>query len=125
MEQDEYEVSDNVKRLRVEENEDWRKWGREAPWLQFPPELEVSIVPPFGGAMARFHVRFIGGERHVSVYWDCLDRIGFMQRPYWEIYPVKFKSNGEDQEDCKRFLMGQEPEMMASIFKSLLGEYDE
>lgn len=125
MKEDIYNESDRVKRARVEEAEEWRKWMKEAPWLQFPPDLEVRIVPPFNGAMARFRVRFVGGEREVSVYWDCNDALGYMGKPYWEIHPVKFRWDGEDHHDCKRFLMGEEPEMMASIIRSLMDEYDE
>lgn len=122
-------VESKVYRYRVEENEEWHKWGNEAPWLQFPPELEVKIVPPFGGAMARFRARFVGGEREVSVYWDCHDALGYMEKPYWEIHPVKSRGLGlmdeADVYDCKRFLAGEESDMMVSIIKSLMDEYDE
>lgn len=118
--------TDAVKRYQVENDENWRDWGKTAPWLQFPPELEVKIIPPFGGVMARFMVRFASGtdeDRHVSVYWDCLDNLGYMDRPYWEIYPVKYKCEENDYDDTARFLMGEEPQMMVSIIKSLMGEY--
>lgn len=119
-------VERKVNRYKVEEKEQWRKWGKEAPWLQFPPELEVKIVPPVGGVMARFRARFSGGKREVSVYWDCHDALGYMNKPYWEIYPVKIKSmDGTTNYDCKRFLAGEEPDMMVSIIKSLMDEYDE
>jgi len=115
-----------VKRCRVEDDEMWRKWVKSAPWLQFPPELEVKIIPPFGGAMARFMVRFANStdeDRHVSVYWDVFDNLGHMDRPYWEIYPVKYRSEEADYDDNARFLMGEEPQMMVAIIKSLMGEY--
>ena len=117
-------VSRKVERSQLEHREEWGKWGKEAPWLQFPPELEVKITPPFSGAMARFRVRFVGGEHEVSVYWDCHDALGLMNKPYWEIYPVKTKDlDDEDQYDTARFVAGEEPEMMVAIIKSLMGEY--
>lgn len=125
------EVSKRVARSRVEADEEWRKWCKEAPWLQFPPELEVKILPPFNGAMARFMVRFAGSSdesKHVSVYWDVHDSLGYELKPYWEIYPVKFKNwleDGEDGFDTARFLMGEEPQMMVAIIRSLMGEYHE
>ena len=116
-------IQRKVNRSKLEQNEEWEKWGNEAPWLQFPPELEVKIIPPFNGAMARFRVRFVGGEKEISVYWDCHDNLGFMNKPYWEIYPVKYKDESEDYYDTARFFMGEEPEMMVAIIKSLMGEY--
>lgn len=124
-------VSKRIERCRVEDKEEWRKWCEEAPWLQFPPDLEVSILPPYGGAMARFMVRFAGGSdesKHVSVYWDVNDSLGFMNKPYWEIYPVKYKApvvGDEDVFDTARFRMGDEPQMMVAIIKALMGEYNE
>ena len=117
-------VQAKMDRSVVERHEEWDKWGAEAPWLQFPPELEVKVTPPFNGAMARFRVRFIGGEGEVSVYWDCHDALGYMNKPYWEIYPVKYKGGDGDYHDTARFLMGEEPQMMVSIIKSLMGEYE-
>lgn len=110
-------------RSAIEHQEEWTKWGDEAPWLQFPPELEVKIIPPFNGAMVRFRVRFVGGDREISVYWDCHDALGIMDKPYWEIYPVKYKGEDEDYYDTARFVACEEPEMMVAIIKSLMGEY--
>jgi len=118
--------TDVLKRYKVENDEKWRDWSKSAPWLQFPPELEVKIIPPFGGAMARFMVRFANStdaDRHVSVYWDVFDNLGYMDRPYWEIYPVKYRSEEADYVNNARFLVGEEPQMMVAIIKSLMGEY--
>ena len=126
MKPDDY-VDSMVARSHVENNEKWRKWCKQAPWLQFPPELEVKIIPPFGGAMARFMVRFANGtdeDRHISVYWDTLDRLGAMDKPYWECYPVKYKGEEGDYDDTARFAAGQEPQMMVTIIKSLMGDYE-
>lgn len=118
-------VSMQVERSKVESNEGWRNWCKEAPWLQFPPELEVKLLPPFGGAMARFMARFPDSENHVSVYWDCHDTLGAMDEPYWELYPVKYKGEESDYFDTARFRMGREPQMMVAIIRSLMGEYHE
>lgn len=129
MDADDY-VTRVAARSNLEVSEQWRMWCKEAPWLQFPPELEVKVVPPFGGAMARFYVRFAGcpdEEKGVSVYWDCKDALGFMNAPYWEIYPVRYKAfeeGDEDYWDTARFSMGEEPQMMVSIIKALMGEYE-
>lgn len=114
-----------IERYKVEAEEDWRGWCKKAPWLQFPPELEVKVIPPFAGAMARFMVRFPDSENHVSVYWDTQEAIGFMGgEPYWEVYPVKIQDLDDgDQYDTARFKMGEEPQMMVAIIRSLMGEY--
>lgn len=115
-------------RSQVERDEDWEEWCNKAPWLQFPPGLDVKIIPPVHGAMVRFMVRFADGtdaDNTVSVYWDCHNALGIMSKPYWEIYPVKYKGDdGDDYEDTARYLEGEESQMMVSIIKALMGEYE-
>lgn len=57
--------------------------------LRFDPSWEVFVVPPFGGAMARFVVR--KGEKTVSVYCDWFSELGRYgsHDPYWEVCPYK------------------------------------
>jgi hypothetical protein len=61
------------------------KWMREIPYIRFPSDWEVQVSPPFSGAVVRFRVK--KGKSDISVYLDCYDNLGFMGRPYWEIYP--------------------------------------
>ena len=67
---------------------EWDKWMNEIPWLNFPTDLIVQIIPPYNGAMIRFLVKKPGMKRNVSVYLDCYTTLGFYNNvPYWEIYP--------------------------------------
>ncbi len=79
----------NVDRLlksrEVEEIFEWDKWMEEVPYLKFPSDWEIKVVPPFAGAIVRFRVK--KGNADISVYLDCYDILGCMGRPYWEIYP--------------------------------------
>ena len=75
-----------TKRLSIEDAEDWARWRGEIPYLKFKKSWRVKIIPPNLGAMARFIVRNKKGFE-VSVYLDCLDRLGFVSEPYWELYP--------------------------------------
>lgn len=74
----------NKLRFDVENNEQWREWVDKIPYLTFPPGVEVKIIPPFAGAMARFIVK--KSDIEISVFLDCLDSIQSMGFPYWEMY---------------------------------------
>ena len=68
------------------------KWIEEIPYLQFKESWEVTVIPPFGGAVVRFLVK--KGDIGASVYLDCYDKLGCYGEPYWEVYasnePIRF-----------------------------------
>ena len=64
---------------------EWRKWCKEIPFITFDKGWKVKVIPPFGGAVARFLVK--SGKASVSVYLDCYEQLGCWDEPYWEIYP--------------------------------------
>lgn len=74
-------------RTMLESSEKWTEWAQEIPSLSFKPDWKVKIIPPYGGAMARFVVS--RGSTYVSVYLDVNDSLGVCGYPYWEIYPYK------------------------------------
>lgn len=69
----------------VERIMEYNKWCGEIPYIKFPTDWEVQIIPPFAGAVARFKIR--KGDASVSIYLDCYDRLGCYGQPYWEVYP--------------------------------------
>lgn len=86
------------RRLEIEQDEDWDKVGEGMPFINFPPNWNIQILPPFRGAMARFCVSLPLVKGFVSVYFDSMDRLGVYGEPYWEIYPygddvVRYKKN--------------------------------
>ncbi len=68
-----------------EEKMEHSKWLSEIPFLKFPSDWEVQIIPPFAGAVVRFRVISKGVE--ISIYLDCYDNLGHFGQPYWEICP--------------------------------------
>jgi hypothetical protein len=88
------------------------KWLREIPYIRFPNDWEVQISPPFSGAVVRFRVR--NGNADISVYLDCYDILGFMQAPYWEIYPYKG--------DTFRCMMNETDKLIRAIGKAIKDE---
>lgn len=40
----------------MEEAFEWRTWMEEIPYIQFLADWKIRLVPPFGGAIVRFHV---------------------------------------------------------------------
>lgn len=99
------EMDKILRRCKVEKDHEWHKWINEIPWLQFPSGWLVRPVPPFGGAVARFHVK--KGDDFVSIYLDCYDQLGIVGEPYWEVYPY--------QGDCARFLMNDTDGLLKCI----------
>ena len=82
-------VEEITKISEVETFQEYRKWVPQIPYINFPIDWEVKMVPPFGGAIVRFYIKRIGEQKSVSVYLDCYDRLGCVGQPYWEIYPFK------------------------------------
>lgn len=111
---DGYELE--LKRFEIESYEKWRDWCTKMPKLHFKEEWEVKIIPPFGGAFARFTIDYKGN--HISVYCDVLSRLGYMVDdngepiPYFEIYP---NENG----DCSRYYFDEVDAMMHEIDRLL------
>lgn len=75
----------------VEKKFEYDKWMKEIPYIKFPSDWEIKIVPPFAGAIVRFRVK--KGNADISVYLDCYDMLGAVSRPYWEIYPYSHDSD--------------------------------
>jgi hypothetical protein len=90
-----------------------RKWCDLIPPLEFPSTWKIKMVPPFGGALARFCVVTEFGK--VSVYLDAYDQLGCMDnKPYWEIYP-----GSNEYGDPDRFQMNETTELIDGIKKSI------
>ncbi len=75
-----------MERFKIEEQDQWRESIEKIPFLKFPADWQVQVIPPFAGAMARFRVRLPSGKEK-SVYLDFYDRLGYCGFPYWEVYP--------------------------------------
>ncbi len=99
----------HLDRAMIEQNEKWREITSEIPFLKFPDNVEVKVIPPFCGAMARFLVK--RGDVSVSVYLDFYDNLGFVGEPYWEVYPVK--------DDTARFFLNETDDLMKCIDEAL------
>lgn len=85
-----------------------RKWTRELPHFNFKKEWNVTIIPPFGGAVIRFLIDYNG--KHISVYFDAYNELGCVGEPYFEYY---------DGEECYRYLINESEMMMSDIEKFL------
>ena len=66
----------------------WESVIDKIPAINFPPEWNVKLIPPVGGAVVRFNIIQEGAKQNVSVYLDCFQNLGYSpEGPYWEIYP--------------------------------------
>lgn len=92
-----------------------RKWAGELPFMDFPEDWEVKVIPPFGGAVVRFVVR--RNDARVSVYFDAFAQLGATNRPYWEIHPAYGETaDGYDLGgDCYR-VVGFQDEAVDELF---------
>lgn len=108
-------ITSDLNRFNIEYDEDWRQWGTKIPDIHFKENWNVRIIPPFGGALARFIV--FCGNKQVSVYFDAFSALGYMYDsnnkpiPYFEAYSI--------DGDAKRYLMEEIEEMMKDIEKEL------
>lgn len=101
-----------TERINLEFQESWREWVEKIPYIPFKPEWEVAVIPPFSGALVRFRVRLKADKNaSVSVYLDVADNLGYMGKPYWEIYPYF--------EDTCRFLLDEIDDLVLKIDESL------
>lgn len=78
------------------------KWISEIPYLNFKPEWQVKVIPPFAGAVIRFIIK--NGEKTISVYLDCYNKLGCYNKPYWEIYPYLDDTFRCDMSDTESLL---------------------
>lgn len=93
-----------VIRYRIEAAEKWRELIDGMPWIQFPADWQIQMIPPFGGATARFRVRVPGSDDWVSIYADHYDRLGYRGSPYWEVYPYQGDIGRCDLADVQELL---------------------
>lgn len=102
---------ETIDRYKIESTEKWSSWIEKIPFLKFPSDWEIKIIPPFAGAMARFQARL--GKASVSVYLDVYENLGFFGgEPYWEIYPYN--------EDIYRVHMDDTDELIKRISESFI-----
>lgn len=99
------EMDLEMQRYAIERKEKWKEIINEIPTLNFKKEWNVKIIPPFGGALARFTVDYNGN--HISVYLDWYSRLGCVDEPYWELYPW--------EDDVKRYYLAETKELMKDI----------
>jgi len=84
----------DLKRYEIERQEEWSDACKKMPKLRFPAYWDVTILPPFGGAMARFMVDLPCGQ-HKSIFADFHHTLGYFGMPgdqpipYWEVYPYR------------------------------------
>lgn len=91
-----------VARAELEQKEQWDDIRQNMPWLDIPAGWAMKIIPPFGGATARFVVRNAHGVE-ISVYADHFSRLGVMRRPYWEAHGIGGPMTEADPDDPIRF----------------------
>jgi len=80
---------DSIKIYEVKKIQEYRKWCQEIPFIQFPLDWQIQIIPPAGGAIVRFKIKRNLSPNEVSVYLDCYDRLRLFGQPYWEICPYQ------------------------------------
>lgn len=100
-------------RIDLEILENWEELHKFIPELpEIRPGYTLKLLPPGRGAVLRFFIRKVDSEKYVSVFLDMFDRLGFMQEPYWEIYPYK-------DEITKRFLLNEMENLFDAIYEEL------
>lgn len=96
-----------------EQKRQYRAWAEKLPIFDFPADWKIQIIPPFCNALIRFIVH--KQDARVSIYFDSDNQLGYMNKPYWEAYPIYY---GDDV-DTFRCYLGEEDELLKVIEKSL------
>lgn len=103
-------IDNYVMRRQLEQSEKWHDIVGKMPKLKFYFDWEITIIPPFAGAVARFIVN--KDNARVSVYCDWYERLGSFGEPHWEIYP-------DANDDNATFSLNDTDELMRAIADSL------
>jgi hypothetical protein len=85
------EIETYHKRYEVEREQKWREEISTLPFIQFPSDWSIQVIPPFGDAVVRFRVRLPSGKEK-SIYLDKRNSLGYWDEPdqaYWEVYPYQ------------------------------------
>jgi hypothetical protein len=107
-------LKQHSERYTIEHAEHWRSTIDLIPELQFPAHWKIQLIPPYGGAMARFMV-----NQRISVYLDFHNALGIMNRPYWEAYDTKGNT------DPERFYIYETTELLNYITECLTNHPDD
>ena len=104
-------VDDIMERYLIENKQKWREEIATMPWIQFPADWKIQIIPPFGDAVVRFRVTLPSGAVR-SVYLDARCSLGAVLDEngpitYWEVYP--------HQGDVGRCLKAEVEELLRMI----------
>ena len=71
----------------IETGQRWREEIDRVPYIQFPADWKIQVIPPFGDAVVRFKVKLPDGSDK-SIYLDVRGSLGYFGgEPYWEVYP--------------------------------------
>jgi hypothetical protein len=79
------------KRYEVENEQKWREEIDRIPFIQFPGDWKIQVIPPFSDAVVRFRVQLPSGTEK-SIYLDARNSLGYWDKidePYWEVYPYQ------------------------------------
>ena len=79
------------KRYEIEDKQSWREEIEVIPFIQFPADWKIQVIPPFGDAVVRFRVQLPSGKEK-SIYLDSRHSLGVYGDPletYWEVYPYR------------------------------------
>jgi hypothetical protein len=93
-------------RYKVEQEQKWREECLTLPFISFPAEWQVQVIPPFGDAVVRFRVKLPSGADK-SIYLDKRNSLGCwaaIGNGYWEVYPYRGDVGRCDTNDIPELL---------------------
>jgi len=96
-------IETRTQRTIIERDQQWMAEIRDIPFIQFPADWKIQIIPPFSDAVIRFRVRLPSGKEK-SIYLDTRSSLGFEDAPYWEVYPYKGDVGRCDRENVEELL---------------------
>jgi hypothetical protein len=93
-----------LNRWKIEDAQKWREEIDNIPFIRFPADWKVQIIPPFGDAVVRFRVEISDGSFR-SIYLDGRNSLGYWgEGYYWEVYPYRGDVGRCDMADIPELL---------------------
>lgn len=92
-----------LQRHIIERDQQWMEEIRDIPFIQFPADWKIQIIPPFNDAVVRFRVQLPSGKEK-SIYLDTRSSLGVEDGPYWEVYPYQGDVGRCDRENVEELL---------------------
>lgn len=70
----------------IDDEMEYDKWMVGLPFIQWPANYLIKVIPPFGAKVIRFWLKTADTQHELSIYLDGYNYSGCMPWPHYEVY---------------------------------------